>query len=246
MDSELQVKEKEEEEEEEEEVKPKSKKAAPTNGKSTEVNAKRSKKAQEEEEEEEEEQPKTTKKVKTEAPAKKEEPQKKDQGNKNDTVIEDFDEEEEEEEEEQEEKPQIKTKSVADGLKNLKNGATNGQNKNQAMEEENNKNNNNKTTTTAKRFSYVDPSIIDEIPEEFRDNSFEVNFLFFQINCQAKFKFGQGGDEFGALGNEKLKDTRGKGFKKEKGKLKNKNFCGGGGRIDTNVVNSIKFKVDDD
>lgn len=30
------------------------------------------------------------------------------------------------------------------------------------------------------------------------------------------------------MGNDRLKDKRGKDFKKEKGKLKNKNFCGGG------------------
>ena len=41
------------------------------------------------------------------------------------------------------------------------------------------------------------------------------------INIQAKSKFGVG-DEFGKLGNEKLKNTRGDSFKKEKGKLKNR------------------------
>jgi len=37
----------------------------------------------------------------------------------------------------------------------------------------------------------------------------------------------------------KLKDERGKGFKKEKGKLKNKQF--NGGEINPNVINSLKL-----
>ena len=60
-----------------------------------------------------------------------------------------------------------------------------------------------------------------------RDNTFE-----------AKFKFG-GGDEWGVYGNEKLKNERGDGFKKMKGKLKNKDFQGG--TIDPYKVNSISL-----
>lgn len=56
---------------------------------------------------------------------------------------------------------------------------------------------------------------------------------------QAKFRFGQGGDDFGRLGNEKLKDTRGRDFKKEKAKLKNKDFHGGDFKINFNAVNSF-------
>jgi hypothetical protein len=54
--------------------------------------------------------------------------------------------------------------------------------------------------------------------------------------------YGKGGDEFGKLGNEKLKHTVGKGFKKEKTKLKNKNFCGGDVTINMHAINSIKLK----
>lgn len=71
--------------------------------------------------------------------------------------------------------------------------------------------------------------MIDAIPEHIRDNTFE-----------AKDRFGVG-DEFGRFGNERLKDTRGRGFKKEKTKLKNKQFHGGNGRIDPTVRNSIKL-----
>ena len=49
-----------------------------------------------------------------------------------------------------------------------------------------------------------------------KDNTFE-----------AKMKFGKGGDVHGIEGCNRLKDKRGKDFKKEKGKLKNKAFCGG-------------------
>lgn len=36
------------------------------------------------------------------------------------------------------------------------------------------------------------------------------------------------GDKFGEWSNDKLKDKRGKGFKKEKTKMKNKNFHSAG------------------
>jgi len=55
-----------------------------------------------------------------------------------------------------------------------------------------------------------------------------------------------GGDDYGKIGNERLKDTRGKGFKKEKGKLKNKQYAGGDGRINMGAVNSIKLHFDSD
>ena len=56
------------------------------------------------------------------------------------------------------------------------------------------------------------------MPEKLKDNSFEVSIIVIK---KAKSKFGVG-DEFGKLGNEKLKNTRGDSFKKEKGKLKNR------------------------
>lgn len=60
-----------------------------------------------------------------------------------------------------------------------------------------------------------------------KDNSFH-----------AKFKFGAG-DEWGQYGYERLKDTKGDGFKKEKGKLKTKAFQASG--IDIYKINSIKL-----
>lgn len=63
-----------------------------------------------------------------------------------------------------------------------------------------------------------------------------------EFTLKAKYKFGTGGDDYGKIGWEKLKDTRGKNFKKEKMKLKNKNFAGGDFKINTTSVNSIKFK----
>ena len=64
------------------------------------------------------------------------------------------------------------------------------------------------------------------------------------MTFKAKYKFGYG-DDYGKIGNEKLKDTRGRGFKKEKTKLKNKQFQGNGQRINT-AINSIKFHVSDE
>jgi len=60
-----------------------------------------------------------------------------------------------------------------------------------------------------------------------RDNSFH-----------AKFKYGAG-DQWGQEGYDKLKDIKGEGFKKTKGKLKNKAFQGG--PIDMYSINSIKL-----
>jgi hypothetical protein len=42
---------------------------------------------------------------------------------------------------------------------------------------------------------------------------------------EAKARYGiAGGDTYGEWSNERLKDKVGKGFKKEKGKMKNRNF----------------------
>lgn len=78
-----------------------------------------------------------------------------------------------------------------------------------------------------KFFSRINKDEIGELPEELRDNSFH-----------AKFKYGAG-DEWGKYGYEKLKDTRGDGFKKQKGKLKNKAFQASG--IDMFKINSIQL-----
>jgi hypothetical protein len=57
---------------------------------------------------------------------------------------------------------------------------------------------------------------------------------------ESKAKFGGEGDKFGEWSYDKLKHTRGESFKKEKGKMKNRNFHSAGQRITTGV-NSIKF-----
>jgi hypothetical protein len=57
----------------------------------------------------------------------------------------------------------------------------------------------------------------------------------------AKAKFG-GGDAYGQYGHDRLIITKGKDFRKEKGKLKNKMFQGyGSGTIDDSKVNSIRL-----
>ena len=56
---------------------------------------------------------------------------------------------------------------------------------------------------------------------------------------EAKTKFGNGGDTYGDWSNMKLRDKVGKGFTKEKNKMKNKNFHCSGGRFDANAVNSV-------
>eukprot|EP01017_Pseudomicrothorax_dubius_P006520 TRINITY_DN11874_c0_g2_i1.p1 TRINITY_DN11874_c0_g2~~TRINITY_DN11874_c0_g2_i1.p1 ORF type:complete len:245 (+),score=102.08 TRINITY_DN11874_c0_g2_i1:151-885(+) len=79
-----------------------------------------------------------------------------------------------------------------------------------------------------KPFSRVDPGIYTQLPEALRDNTF-----------WAKARYGAG-DEFGMLGHTRLKDVRGKDFKKEKTKMKNKAFQGGAGfKINANADNSI-------
>ena len=78
-------------------------------------------------------------------------------------------------------------------------------------------------------FQRIDPTIVNTLTEDLKDNSFH-----------AKFKHG-GGDYYGIEGHEKLKDQVGKGFRKEKNKLKNKNFQGGKGGKITYQVNSVKL-----
>ncbi|CAD8082196.1 unnamed protein product [Paramecium primaurelia] len=77
-------------------------------------------------------------------------------------------------------------------------------------------------------FQKCDESVFDKLPDHLRDNTFE-----------AKKKFGEG-DQYGEFGNDKLKFTRGDNFKKEKGKLKNRQFQGMGS-INLNSINSIKL-----
>lgn len=79
-------------------------------------------------------------------------------------------------------------------------------------------------------FKRIDAKIIEQLPEHLKDNSFN-----------AKFKYGSG-DYFGIEGHAKLKDTKGKGFRKEKSKFKNKNFQGGKGGKIIYAVNSTKFE----
>lgn len=56
----------------------------------------------------------------------------------------------------------------------------------------------------------------------------------------AKGKYGQAADDWGQFGYEKLKDTRGDSFKKQKGKLKNRAFQGN--LMDFNKINSIPIE----
>ena len=71
-------------------------------------------------------------------------------------------------------------------------------------------------------------SNISKIPDKLKDNSYAAYMR-------------QSGNDFGAVANEKLIHTRGKGFKKEKTKFKNKTFHGGM-HINT-AVQSIKLDV---
>ena len=57
---------------------------------------------------------------------------------------------------------------------------------------------------------------------------------------ESKARFGEEGDKFGEWSYSKLKDTVGKGFKKEKGKMKNRQFHSAGQAIGYGV-NSVKF-----
>lgn len=57
---------------------------------------------------------------------------------------------------------------------------------------------------------------------------------------ESKGFYGGEGDKFGEWSYERLRDKRGESFKKEKGKMKNRNFHSAGQRI-SGVVNSIKF-----
>lgn len=78
-------------------------------------------------------------------------------------------------------------------------------------------------------FQKGDYSRYHTLPTSLKDNTFE-----------AKFKYGNG-DEYGKIGHQKLFHTRGKDFKKEKNKLKNKGFIGGSNLIDIHKVNAIKL-----
>ena len=57
---------------------------------------------------------------------------------------------------------------------------------------------------------------------------------------EAKARYGEEGDKFGIKVNERLAVTKGKGFTKEKNKMKNKNFHSNGERIGARI-NSVKF-----
>ncbi|CDW72628.1 UNKNOWN [Stylonychia lemnae] len=80
------------------------------------------------------------------------------------------------------------------------------------------------------KFQRINEEKFKSMDEVAADNTFE-----------SKARFGQGGgDAFGLWSNDKLKDKVGKGFKKEKGKMKNRNFHSQGQRIGYGV-NSVKF-----
>ena len=78
-------------------------------------------------------------------------------------------------------------------------------------------------------FSRISQDYAKNLSRELQDNTFE-----------AKAKYGQGGDDFGIHSNQKLKIVKGKDFRKEKTKMKKKNFHGAGNKL-VYKVNSIKF-----
>lgn len=80
-------------------------------------------------------------------------------------------------------------------------------------------------------FKRISDSILDTLHDDFKDNSYET----FMRNS---------GNDYGREANDKLKVVRGKDFRKEKTKFKNKTSCGGFA-ISTQVK-SIKLDVDSD
>ena len=79
-------------------------------------------------------------------------------------------------------------------------------------------------------FKRIDDSKLKyEVPEKYRDNSYAAYLK-------------QTGDDFGKAANDKLIVTRGKGFRKEKTKFKNKTFHGG--MTISTSVRSIKLEDD--
>ena len=80
-------------------------------------------------------------------------------------------------------------------------------------------------------FQRIDKSIIEKIPPALKDNSYE-------------YYSKKTGDSYGKFANEKLKVTRGKDFKKEKTKFKNKTSAGG--LQISQDVRSIKLDDDSD
>ena len=80
-------------------------------------------------------------------------------------------------------------------------------------------------------FKRIDDSKLNyEVPEKYRDNSYAAYMK-------------QTGDDFGKAANDKLIVTRGKGFRKEKTKFKNKTFHGG--MTISTTVRSIPLEDDD-
>lgn len=78
-------------------------------------------------------------------------------------------------------------------------------------------------------FTRVADGRSDHLNDNLRDNTFE-----------AKARYGRGGDVYGTRANEKLVVVKGKDFRKEKTKMKNKNFHGSGNDL-TYQCNSIRF-----
>lgn len=92
-----------------------------------------------------------------------------------------------------------------------------------------------KTNQEAKKekvpFKRIDDSYINNLNEDLVDNTYESHML-------------KTGNDYGAIANDRLRVERGKGFKKEKTKFKNKNTFGS-----TSIslaVRSIKLEDDSD
>jgi len=86
-----------------------------------------------------------------------------------------------------------------------------------------------KANAKAFTFKRVDETKFTNIANHFADNTFE-----------AKAKFGQGGDSYGSWSNSKLADKHGKGFLKEKNKMKNRQSHASG-TFNAVAINSVKF-----
>jgi hypothetical protein len=85
-------------------------------------------------------------------------------------------------------------------------------------------------TITPVLFKRCDPSKWENnIHSQLRDNTFE-----------AKARFGQGGDSYGAWSSEKLSKVQGENFTKMKNKMKNRNTHASG-TFNASAVNSVRF-----
>jgi len=139
------------------------------------------------------------------------------------------DEEQQEEEQGEEEQNEGEDQPEPNGDEEMEDGIENNNEEEATPEEPVESSKKDAANKKSESFKRVDPSILKALPTQLRDNSF-----------QAKSRYG-GGDAYGKAGHEKLRDKTGKAFRKEKGKLKNKNFQGAKGTRITYTKNSVKL-----